>query len=545
MTRLSPDEIADEVVKRADKAEGDRTNWASHWEEIAERVLPDYAGSFTNRGFTTPGEKRTSEMYDATAALALPKFAAVMESMLTPRNSKWHGLVPSDPALRKNKMARMWFDDVRDILFRYRYAPNANFQGQNFQSNISFGAFGTGVTYIDDLDQRYGAGLRYKSVHLSQVFFLENHQGIIDTAIRKFDLSARQAVQRFGRDALPEKILQAADKPETCEAKFWFVHCVKPREEAEGYDPGRADVKGMAFASYYVSIEGKKLVKEGGHRAFPYSISRYVQAPGETYGRSPAMLALPSIKTLNEQKKSVLKQAHRTVDPVLLAYDDGVVDNFSLQPGAINYGGVDEQGRLLVQTLPVGNLAIGDKMMDMERAVINDAFLITLFQILVETPQMTATEVLERAKEKGMLLAPTMGRQQSEALGPLIEREIDVLAMQGLLPPPPPMVRDALYDVEYDSPMSRAAKAEEGSGLLRYIDYWGNYAKLTGDVSALDWVDTDAAGPALLDQMAVPSRWQRDINGVMAVRKQRADQAQQQQLLEAAPAAAGLLKAAQ
>ena len=46
---------------------------------------------------------------------------------------------------------------------------------------------------------------------------------------------------------------------------------------------------------------------------------------------------------------------------------------------------------------------------------------------------MTATEVLERAREKGALLAPTMGRQQSEALGPMIEREIDILVECGLM----------------------------------------------------------------------------------------------------------------
>lgn len=43
--------------------------------------------------------------------------------------------------------------------------------------------------------------------------------------------------------------------------------------------------------------------------------------------------------------------------------------------------------------------------------------LVTLFQILTETPQMTAAEVVERTNEKGILLAPTVGRQQSEYLG--------------------------------------------------------------------------------------------------------------------------------
>jgi hypothetical protein len=52
-------------------------------------------------------------------------------------------------------------------------------------------------------------------------------------------------------------------------------------------DPERLDAKGMRFASTYVCIEGKSIMQEGGYRTFPISASRYEQAPGEVYGRSP------------------------------------------------------------------------------------------------------------------------------------------------------------------------------------------------------------------------------------------------------------------
>lgn len=52
---------------------------------------------------------------------------------------------------------------------------------------------------------------------------------------------------------------------------------------------------------------------------------------------------------------------------------------------------------------------------------------ITLFQILVDNPQMTATEAMLRAQEKGQLLAPTAGRIQAEFLGTLILRKLTLL----------------------------------------------------------------------------------------------------------------------
>ncbi|STU67291.1 Bacteriophage head to tail connecting protein [Klebsiella pneumoniae subsp. ozaenae] len=54
---------------------------------------------------------------------------------------------------------------------------------------------------------------------------------------------------------------------------------------------------------------------------------------------------------------------------------------------------------------------------EQKRQTINDGFFITLFQILVDNPQMTATEAMLRAQEKGQLLAPTAGRIQAEFLG--------------------------------------------------------------------------------------------------------------------------------
>jgi hypothetical protein len=73
------------------------------------------------------------------------------------------------------------------------------------------------------------------------------------------------------------------------------------------------------FLSLHIDVQTKTLMKTGGYDCFPYAIARYTQISGETYGRGPAQYVLPSIKGLNEQKKTHLKQGHRAADPVLLA----------------------------------------------------------------------------------------------------------------------------------------------------------------------------------------------------------------------------------
>lgn len=531
---MADDAIANDILDEFGKLSGDRGTWESHWNEIALRVLPAYANTFNGNNLNTPGAKKTDHIFDSTASIALKRFGAILDSLLTPRNATWHRIGTGDEYLKKDRATKLWFEEVNRILFKYRYAPKANFASQNQQNYIGLGGFGSGCLFTDELKSE--PGLRYRAIGLGEIYFKENHQGIVDTAYRRFELTARQAEQKWG-NSLPDEI-KGAEK----NRKYWFVHCVKPRED---YDKERVDALGMPFASFYVSETGRMKVEESGFSTFPYAISRYEQAPGEIYGRSPAMDVLPAIKTLNEEKKTILKQGHRTVDPVLLAHDDGVLSNFSLKPGALNAGGVNADGRALIHTLPVGNIAIGKDLMDDERALINDAFLVTLFQILVETPQMTATEVMERTREKGILLAPTIGRQQSEYLGPLIEREVDVLVRQGLLPPPPPALIEAggEYHITYDSPLSRAQRAEEVAGVMRTIETTLSIVNVTQDPTPLDHFDWDTIVPEVAEIQAVPLRWMRDIREVQQIRQGRAQAAQQEQAVNAMPGTAAMINA--
>ena len=519
---------------------GRRGTWEAHWQEIADRMFPLAAEGFQNQ-FVTKGNKRNQQIYDSTAMIALNRFAAILDSLLTPRNQTWHYLKHPDPYLNKSREVRLYFEEVNKVLFRYRYMPSANFASQNQMNFKGLGAFGTSGMFIDQLATE--SGIRYKDCHLGELYFAENHQGLIDKVIRHVTMTARQAMQKWGEN-LPDGVKSAYRDDEMRE--FEFLHYVGPRDDI---DPSKADFRGMPWASYYVSMEGKKLVEEGGYTTFPYAPARYEQAPTEVYGRSPAMDVLPAIKTLNEQKKTYLKQGHRAVDPVLLVHDDGILDTFSLAPGAANAGGVNKDGRPLVQTLPIGNISAGRDMMEDERAIINDSFLVTLFQILTENPQMTATEVLERTKEKGILLAPTLGRIQSERLGPQIEREIDVLARQDLLPEMPPLLAEASggdgaqFEVEYDSPLSRAQRAEEASGLIRTVESTLSVVNITGDPAPLDHFDWDVIVPELADINAVPIRWRKSMDDINAVRDGRAKAQQRKQVLDSGNNIAALAKA--
>lgn len=535
-----------EIANLLAQVRQDRSTLDAHCVEIAERMLPRDRYAFFNQRIIE-GNKRTDMILDASAAKGLERFGAAMENLLTPRGSTWHRLTCNNPKLKKVLRVQNYFDDVTSILFSQRYSAHSAFATVQQESYISMGAYGTGQYRVEKPRERGMRGLRYGSIHLGSIFYIADYQGRLRSALRSFKLSAKQAVDMFGIDVMPPQIRIEFDKPVGKRSErqdFEFVQFVEPNRSI---DPMKLDHRAMAYTSEYVSIEGKAVVETGGYRTWPFPVNRYVTAPGETYGRSPGMLALPAIKTLNEEKRIILKQGHRAVDPITLVADDGILDGTDLRPGAIISGGVDSQGRKLVQEYGNnGRVDVGIDLMNLERKDIDDIFLVSLFQILTDNPQMTATEVIERVREKGALLAPTAGRQQSECLGTLIERELDLLGEQGMLPPMPPELAEAAgeYKVEYEGPLARMQKAEEVSGLTRTISIVLPFVEATQDPTPLMRINMDAAIPDIAWANSVPSRWLNDDETVAAIKQKRDQQAEMQQAVAAAPALSGLVKAA-
>lgn len=465
------DALGEHLYRRLVRLQADRVNFNNTWERIARVVLP------TSVGFTTkysPGTNLNQDIYDSTAQLALPRFAAAIDTLVTPQTSRWQSLVPKDKTRRSNRDDQIFCSNLTDLLFSVRYSPRANFASRVHEVYTSIGAFGNGVLYIHDARP----GIRYMSVHLSEVWFDENAYGVIDTAFWVHEYTARQAVQRWG-DKLPEHIRECAGK--TPDKKHQFCVAVYPREER---DPRKKDNKNMPFASVtFLADKTCEVVEESGYRTFPFAIGRDMTAPREVYARGPAQNALADILTLQEMDKTGLRFGQLSVDGPWLTADVDAMDPFAARPGAINAGYLSPDGRELAkQVSPGGNPGFSLEMMNTKRQSINQSFLINLFQVLVESgsDRKTATEVMQLVQEKGALLGPIGGRLRTEFLGNIIDRELDILIHAGAVDErdvPDGLIESGGLEVEYDSPLTRAIKAEEGVGIMRTLDFAGQIAQ--------------------------------------------------------------------
>ena len=522
--------LASELIQKQAKLQSDRSNFENHWAEIAPLVLPRQDDFFNNSH--AEGDRRTRKKYDDTATLALDRGAAAIEGILIPRGQFWHAL-GLDESLKDDYEAQVWAEDVRKFLFARRYAPNSSFASQAHEYIMSLLAFGTAIMSVEDM---VGQGLKYRSSHLSEHFIMENAYGLIDVDYRKYSITAKQAKEKFG-DKTPQKVLDTLEKEPN--KKMEFLHVVMPDE---GNDTD------MPFVGYHVSIEDNEIIGIGGFKSFPYIISRWSTAPNETYGRSPAMNVLSEIKMLNQIRKTDLKARHNAVDPPILAADQHTIRKLSMKAGAVNYGAVGPDGRPLV--LPYNNgsrIDVSNDAIQQSRAIINDAFYVSLFQILVDTPQMTATEVLHRAEEKGMLLSPNAGRQKGEWLDQMITRELTlyedygIFEDDGILPMPDSVkATGGAINIRYTNPLSTMQKSGEAAGTERTVQSLIPVAQI--DPSVLKSVDWNEYAKIIAEANGAPKKLFKSPEVIEQEQQQEQQAAMMQQAVDAAPQLAGAVK---
>ena len=211
-----------------------------------------------------------------------------------------------------------------------------------------------------------------------------------------------------------------------------------------------------------------------------------------------------------------------------------------MRSGALNYGAVSSDGTPLAIPFKGGaNVPLGLELMQLEQMEIEESFLVSIFKILAEHPQMTATQVLEITQQKATLLAPTMGRMQSEDLGPQLEREIDLMSRDSrfgwITEDMPDSLRDAggAYKIEYRSPLARAMRSQDGVAIMRTFEALPAAASI--DPNAALVIDVPASLRELAEINGVPAKLMRDKKTVEAMQAKKAQADAQAQAASMAP----------
>ena len=499
------------IVSRFEYLESQRANWDSHYQELADYMLPRKADIVRKRA---RGEKRMELIFDGTALQSVDLLASSLHGMLTSGATPWFHLTLKDDELGRDEEVQAWLEDTSSRMMRA--ITMSNFETEVHEMYVDLVVFGTGCMFVE-MDK---ASMRFSTRHISEFYVAEDQFGIVDTVFRKYVLPARQAVQRFGIENVSTFIQKRFEKKP--DEEVTVLHCVMPRKER---DPTKQDNKNMPFASMYICMETKMVMQESGFQEFPYVVPRFLKATGEVMGRSPAMVALPDVKMLNLMSKTIIQAAQKLIDPPLLVPDDGFLLPVRTQPGGLNF--FRSGTRDTITPLNTGaNIPIGLNMEEQRRSAIRSAFYVD--QLLTGgSPNMTATEVVQRQEERMRVIGPVLGRLMNEMLRPMIDRVFALMLRADMLAPPPEILQGIDVDVEYVSPLARAQKSSSLNSTMKALEI---LLPLAQALPVADHINADGLVNHVMDSLGVPKKVVKPQSEVDAARKEQA--AQQQAMME-------------
>ena len=492
------------ILERYASLRTERQNWESHWQDVADYMLPRKADITKNR---SKGDKRHELIFDGTATHALELLAASLHGMLTNTVSPWFYLKYKNDELNQEDEAIEWLEDCTKVL--NQAFNRSNFQQEIFELYHDLIAFGTAALFISEDDENE---LRFKNIHISEIFITENEKGNVDSLTRKFKMQAKNIYNAFPKIELPPELAKKFN--EAPYDNINIIHSVYPSTE---YGNNK-------YVSCYVHEDSGFLLSEKSFKDFPYAVPRYLKSSNETYGRSPAMNALPDVKMLNLMSKTSIKAAQKQIDPPLMVPDDGFMMPIRTVPGGLNYYRAGTRER--IEPLNIGaNNPVGIQMEEQRRDAIRQNFFVD--QLLsVQGPQMTATEVIQRNEEKMRILGPVLGRLQSELLQPLITRCFNILLRNNKFKEIPDFIGNQNIEIEYVSPLAKAQKTGELQALMRGIEVMG---ALQNVAPVFDYIDTDNIVNYIKDVLGIPAKILKSKGEVQKIRAEKEQQMMQQQ----------------
>lgn len=501
-----------QVQETINHLSGERGTWETHWQEIADYIIPRRNTITASR---TSGDKRTWQLLDNSGVMANELLAGALHSMLTNPYGEFFEYTTGDIALDNDDEVRLWMQGEQRATLNM--LNNSNFQTEVHEMYLDVGSIGTALQLIEEDDRDV---VRFSTKFIKDFYLVENCYGVVDEVYRKYDQKAKDLVKEFGEENLPPKIVDMFKK--NSQDKICVHHAVYPKMLTG--ETGNAQMK---YLSQYSLPEHNAIISVGQYETFPYAAPRWSKASGEfAYGRSPGMTALPELKILNEMNKTMLKGAQKMVDPPIQMPDDGFIMPIVTSPGGINYYRSGSPGTdRIAPVFSATNVEFGYQAMADRRQRVRDAFYVDQLRLQAAGgPAMTATEVMQRTEDSMRLLGPMMGRLQIEYLRPTIERVFSIRRRKGLIAPPPQILQGKALDVRYSSFIAKAQRTSEIQNITRAFQTIAPFIQL--DNSVADNFNGDAAVRVIAGATGVPQEILRSRRELKMIRDSRA-QAQQ------------------
>jgi len=523
------------------------SSFKSYYKDISRFILPRRSRFFVTD--VNRGDRRNTDIIDATASLAARTLASGMMTGITSPSRQWFRLAGQTGINAESDAIKAYLKEVEDLM--KNVFLKSNLYNVLPVTYGDLGSFGTACLFMEEDSE---AVINFTSFLIGSYRISCDKRGIVKVFTREFQMTVRQIVDKFVRVPGTNKMdwTNVSDTVRTqygldqYESRIDLVHMVKPNED---YRPGHLLPKYKKYSSLYyekglsstgttnVSAAGlpDTFLSQKGYDYFPVLAPRWEVAGEDTYGtNAPGMMALGDTKQLQLGEKNIAKAIDQKVKPSMVGPLSLQNQKASVLPGDITY--VDEREgtkgfrRLFEIDFDIREL---EGKQDQVRQRISRIFYEDLFLMLANSDrrQITAREIDERHEEKLLALGPVMERLNQDLLDPLIENTFAIMDAQGLLPEPPEELQGQEFKIEYVSVMAQAQKLAGIGNIERVMRFAGELTAI--DPKAAQKVDVNEAIEIYSELTGAPPSIIVSKEKMAAIEAQNAEQAAaEQQMME-------------
>ncbi|MBN2323816.1 MAG: head-tail connector protein [Spirochaetes bacterium] len=500
-----------------------RDPFLSDWKEIAKYVDP--RRELMDVDFEQ-GETVGKYIYDISPIIYSNELVNGFQGNIVTPSILWFDLKFTNPELRDIPEAQQWLEDW--VRYLYRVFENTKFYNAIHEYIKDCIHFATStITVEDDIGKQC---INYRTRHPMETVIAENRQGDVDTAYRKYKLSATAAFKAWG-EKLSDKIRNAARNSSTMYDEFEFIFGAFPNSNHDSTKDG-VQFKKFKLITFEAESKGpdEEPLEVSGDSDLPDIVWRFDKNSNEWYGRGLFHDGLRLIKSLNAKGKDLGKASHLAVSPAWYA-PESHRGRLRVTPDTFNYYTkyAEEKIESIHKDIkyPVGLDRVQDERHQLRELLMVDYFL-TLHEVAKDVK--TATHAVELKGEQSIMLGTSVGRFESEGLDPLLNRTFRIEYEAGRGPEVPEVLHDYGGDtiqIDYIGPLSQQQRRLfKSRGIMHSLN--ALYGVMGMYPPAADKVDFDFVTEEILEGYGMPQKGIRGDEEVYKIRAAKAQRAEEE-----------------
>ncbi len=560
----------DRIKKRYDDMKNRKSSFTSMYDILARYVLGRQ--NFTNsQDEIQPEDLHDPLIFDDTAQNSNMLMSASHIGALWPnggRSFKIRAPLELQTEMGESPELKRYYEFITKKLADGMDNPKSGFLTTLEEYMTEVGALGTSCIFVEEADH-LDLPVVYKSMSARDLFIDVAPNGNIDTIYIRRWMTLLDISRYYGNDSLSEDERKQVKSGVKDSKKYEIVVAIEPRELTHMSTP--ENNKDFPYASCHVDITRDKELRESGYKELPAFVGRFWHRLNEVYGTSPGMLALPSIREINELRYDYLLAQELMLFPPMTMIEGSVLgDVVETSPKGLTILSMSGKlgnfnGKPLEPLNVVGDMqGAQQRILELTENIKNYFFLDRIMDLNNEQ-RMTAYETGVRNDLRGQSLNTFYTRTEKEIIEPCIERTFNIYLEKGLLGIPsnsrqaaeleaagitPVLIPDILvqrmlegkevYRIEFTSPAARIKQSEELQGIQQTFTLVANLMGANPEVG--DNVDFDFGIKRMAELNGSPSELIRAKDQVEQMRQARQAQEQQAMQIQAGQAQSQSLK---